>query len=205
MTSGGARLPKTERREQLLDAAASIIVERGLAGITMERLAATAGVSKALPYAHFENADEVLAELYRREITQLGAAIVARVASADRGIDRLVAAMRAYFDFVEARGAILTVLAGAGSSPAEASDPDIGPNFVADLLVDSLGISRARAVPLAGVVLGALLGATSMWGRGVVSRKTAETSVIEFVVAGVTAVTNDSKGRSRSGSRKNAG
>src|SRR4051812_44173490 len=107
VTSGGPRLPKMERREQLLDAAASIIVERGVAGITMERLAATAGVSKALPYAHFENADEVLAELYRREVTELGVAIVARAASAGPGIDRLIAAMHAYFDFVEARGAIL--------------------------------------------------------------------------------------------------
>ena len=33
----------------------------------MERLAAEAGVSKALPYKHFDNSEQVLAELYRRE------------------------------------------------------------------------------------------------------------------------------------------
>lgn len=37
-----------------------MLLERGAAAITMEGLAVQAGVSKALPYIHFDNAEAVL-------------------------------------------------------------------------------------------------------------------------------------------------
>jgi len=48
-----ARLPRNERREQLLDVAAGLILEKGTEAVTMEGVAAAAGVSKGLGYAYF--------------------------------------------------------------------------------------------------------------------------------------------------------
>ena len=52
-----------DRRDHLLDEAAAILVAHGAAVLTMERLAESAGVSKALPYKHFDNVQHVLVAL----------------------------------------------------------------------------------------------------------------------------------------------
>src|SRR5687767_13326585 len=62
------RLPGASRRRQLLDLAGEIVVEGGVAGLTMDRLAGAAGVSKALVYAHFANRDDVLTALIEEQI-----------------------------------------------------------------------------------------------------------------------------------------
>ena len=48
------RLQPEERRQELLDSAFTIVLSRGLESLTMEGLAAQAGVNKALPYHYFE-------------------------------------------------------------------------------------------------------------------------------------------------------
>src|SRR3954467_8434261 len=69
------RMRGDDRRHQLLDAAAQIIVDHGASAMSMERLASEAGVSKALPYKHFDNSEAVLAALYRRETAALGRSV----------------------------------------------------------------------------------------------------------------------------------
>ena len=113
------RLSKASRRDQLLDSAAELLLRRGTNGITMEGLAAQAGVSKALPYVHFDNAEHVLLELYRRELQGFGERVNAAVAQR-KGVEaRMRAAIHTYFDVVTERGAILSMLAGPGSCSAD--------------------------------------------------------------------------------------
>ncbi len=45
----------------------------------MEGIAARGGVSKALPYRHFDNADDVLMALYQREMALLAERVTARL------------------------------------------------------------------------------------------------------------------------------
>jgi AcrR family transcriptional regulator len=61
------RLPPAERREQLLDAALLLIDEGGYAGVSMEAIARTAGVTKPVVYDLFANIGELLHALLRRE------------------------------------------------------------------------------------------------------------------------------------------
>ena len=56
----GARLSAAQRREQFLDVAAQLVVEQGADAVTMEAVAARAGVSKALSYRYFDNAGALL-------------------------------------------------------------------------------------------------------------------------------------------------
>lgn len=61
------RLKGPERRDAFLDAAAAIVLEQGVAAVTMEGVAQHCGVNKSLPYRYFTDRDAVLAALFDRE------------------------------------------------------------------------------------------------------------------------------------------
>ena len=61
------RLPPEERREQLIDAALGLIVERGYAGVSIEAVARVAGVTRPVVYDHFPNLGRLLHALVERE------------------------------------------------------------------------------------------------------------------------------------------
>jgi len=67
MSPASARkLPKPERREQLLDCALAIVREDGTEALTLGRLAERAGVSKPIAYDHFGTREALIIALYRR-------------------------------------------------------------------------------------------------------------------------------------------
>ena len=61
------RLPREQRREQLLDVALEIIAERGYGGVSMEAVARDAGVTKPVVYDLFPGRGELLQALLQRE------------------------------------------------------------------------------------------------------------------------------------------
>ena len=64
-----ARMPPEDRRQQLLDAALGVILEQGYAGVSIEAIARSAGVTRPVVYDHFENLGVLLATLLQREET----------------------------------------------------------------------------------------------------------------------------------------
>jgi AcrR family transcriptional regulator len=54
------------RREQLLQLAERLVLEGGVAALTMERLADEAQIAKTVPYSHFPNASAVLLAVLER-------------------------------------------------------------------------------------------------------------------------------------------
>jgi AcrR family transcriptional regulator len=192
-----ARLSKSARREQLLEVAAEMLAEQGTPVLTMEGLAERAGVSKALPYSHFTNADDVLIALYQSEILRMGDR-VARAQQAETSPEaRLVAAVHAYFDVVQERGAVLAVLMGPGSAIPRLADQgdNVGQRFVADLLTQTFGIKGKQALVLADILQGSLSGAVTAWANGTASRSTAEKLVTAFVLSGLRDAAGSRPGR----------
>lgn len=61
------RVPIEQRRTELLDAALRIVVRDGHAAVTMEAVAAAAGVTKPVVYGVFPNRGVLLGELLKRE------------------------------------------------------------------------------------------------------------------------------------------
>ena len=178
------------RREQLLDAAARLVGERGLLAFTMEGVAAEAGVSKALPYRHFSNAEDALVALYRRELARLAEAILRAVAGIEGGDEILTAAVRAYFDEVADRGDLLNALAGAGSPVPEMADgaPRPAPPLVIELLRRGYGLGGKQAIVLATIVTGLVTAGSDSLGRGEAARSTVERITIAAAVGAVRAV-----------------
>lgn len=164
------------RREQLLDTAAEIVSERGINGFTMEGLAARAGVSKALPYRHFENAEDVLVELYLRELRGLGTRIL-EACDGRPDDDLVIAAVGAYFDAIAERGVVLGKLSSSGSHVPVLAVERGAPRasaFLAGMLERAYGVHGRQALVLGNVVAGAVLAAGDSWARGDCSRQTAQ-------------------------------
>jgi AcrR family transcriptional regulator len=61
------RMPPEQRREQLLDAALSVILELGYVGVSVEAVARAAGVTRPVVYDHFPNLGRLLHALVERE------------------------------------------------------------------------------------------------------------------------------------------
>ncbi len=73
------RLPREQRREQLLDAALKLIAEHGFAGVSMEAIAREAEIAKTVVYEAFGNLEDLLGALLEREQRRVLEAIVASV------------------------------------------------------------------------------------------------------------------------------
>jgi AcrR family transcriptional regulator len=61
------RLPPAQRREQLIDAALEVIIERGYARISIEAIARAAGITRPVVYDHFPNLNRLLHAVIERE------------------------------------------------------------------------------------------------------------------------------------------
>jgi AcrR family transcriptional regulator len=101
LSSPRTRLPRAEREQQLLDIAHARFAAHGYGAVTMEDVAAEAGVTKPLLYAYFGNKERLYLACMERAGDALLATIGATVADADGPADTLRRGIRAFFAFVD--------------------------------------------------------------------------------------------------------
>ena len=107
----GQRMPRSERRTQLLDAAQSVFVERGYHAAAMDEIADRAGVSKPVLYQHFPGKlDLYLALLDQHCDTLEGLVRDALRRPADDNTDRVAATIGAYYEFIADEGAAFRMI-----------------------------------------------------------------------------------------------
>ena len=116
------RLPRAERREQLLDAALRLIAERGFAGVSMEAVAREADIAKTVVYDAFGNQEAMLRALLDREQERVLLAIadaVPRLPLEGDPAEILAAAIRRVLDAIRANPATwrLILLPADGAPP----------------------------------------------------------------------------------------
>ncbi|MGI8457675.1 MAG: TetR/AcrR family transcriptional regulator [Propionibacteriaceae bacterium] len=99
-TTRVARLPRDQRRAQLLDAANEVFTTHGYHASAMDDIAEAAGVSKPVLYQHFESKLELYFALLDTSCERLVEVVGEAIASTEVNADRVVAAMGAFFDFV---------------------------------------------------------------------------------------------------------
>jgi AcrR family transcriptional regulator len=168
------RLSRGERRNHLLDVAADLIVDGGFEAVTMEGVAARAGVSKGLGYAYFDNRDELLAALFDRELGGLDHAVTEAVWAARRAhatfSEQLRASFDASLDIVAERGRLIgALLAGSrGGGPLEHRRVARQRNvevFYVEMITAEFGIDERTALAAVGILLGGFNGAIDLWSR----------------------------------------
>ncbi|RZU61028.1 TetR family transcriptional regulator [Zhihengliuella halotolerans] len=96
------RMPREQRRAQLLDAAHQVFVVHGYHGAAMDEIAETARVSKPVLYQHFPGKRELYLALLDHHLGILTDAMVTALQSTVDNKERVNAAIRTYFDFIAA-------------------------------------------------------------------------------------------------------
>jgi len=95
-----ARLPAAARRRQLLDVALAEFAERGYSGVSMDRVAVAAGVTKPVLYQHFRSKRALYLELVDDVSDRLEGAVTKATADAASPREQVEAGFRVYFRFV---------------------------------------------------------------------------------------------------------
>ncbi|GAA1049637.1 TetR/AcrR family transcriptional regulator [Arthrobacter russicus] len=95
-----ARLPRDERRAQLLSAAQEVFVANGYHGAAMDEIAETAQVSKPVLYQHFPSKRDLYLALLDQQIAELTARMLTALASTNDNKYRVQATIKAYFEFI---------------------------------------------------------------------------------------------------------
>ena len=97
----GNRLPRDERRGQLLIAASEIFVDRGYHAAGMDEIADRAGVSKPVLYQHFSSKLELYLAVLQRHVENLVSSVRQALRTTTDNRQRLRSAVQAFFDFIE--------------------------------------------------------------------------------------------------------
>src|SRR5438067_6588377 len=95
------RLPRSQRRRQLLGAAQEVFVAQGYHAAAMDDIADRAGVSKPVLYQHFPGKLELYLALLDQHCETLVEAVRSALESTSDNKQRVAATMSAYFQFVE--------------------------------------------------------------------------------------------------------
>ena len=100
----GNRLPRGERRGQLLAAASEVFVDRGFHAAGMDEIADRAGVSKPVLYQHFSSKLELYLAVLQRHAGTLISGVQQALSTTTDNRERLRSAVQAFFDFIEQDG-----------------------------------------------------------------------------------------------------
>jgi len=104
------RLPKDERRAQLLQAALEAFTQSGYHAASMDEIAERGGVSKPVLYQHFPSKLDLYLAVLDTHIDSLVFAIQKSIASTKANSDRVANTVQAYFDFIDTEGEAFRLL-----------------------------------------------------------------------------------------------
>lgn len=105
-----ARLPRDERRAQLLVAALEVFTAAGYHSAAMDEIADRANVSKPVLYQHFPSKLELYLAVLDLHIDSLVFAIQKAIASNRENSSRVAATVEAYFGFIDSEGEAFRLL-----------------------------------------------------------------------------------------------
>ena len=151
----GQRMPRSQRRAQLLDAAQQVFVERGYHAAAMDDIAERAGVSKPVLYQHFPGKLELylaLLDAHCETLERLVREALQRPTEDNK--DRVTATIHAYYDFVSREGAAFRMVfeSDLTSVPQVRNRLDgvelTCAEAIADVIVEDSGIPEEQAMLL---------------------------------------------------------
>lgn len=163
------RMPRQQRRAQVLDAAREVFVALGYHAAGMDDIAEQAGVSKPVLYQHFPSKLDLYLDLLDAGIEQMLVQSDAAVRSTADNKQRVKATMQAYFAFVDdSRGAFRLVFeSDLTNEPAVRERVDRAnlemARKIAAVIVEDTGLSDAQALILGSGLQGMAQVAARQW------------------------------------------
>ena len=100
LANRGSRLPRAERREQLIDVARGVFATRGFDATALEDVAEKAGISRPILYSHFGDKQGLFEAVIDREIANVEAVITESLAEPGEPRELVERGIRAFFTYV---------------------------------------------------------------------------------------------------------
>ena len=175
------------RRDALLDVAAALVLEGGPEAVTMGTVAGRAEVTRALVYKHFDNRDDILATLYRREAAALDHRMRRKVAAADAGFEpKLRSFVHAVLELVDTHAAFFAPLRTYGYDRTQRREQRRWDRRTLDyftaLASDEFGLDPTVARPAVGVLLS---GVVSLLSQARADRSPRHRAAVEQIFVGL--------------------
>lgn len=146
------RLDVDERREQLLTIGTDLFSHRPYDEISIDDIAAAAGISKGLLYHYFSTKRDFYIGAVRHAADELRALVEQDPALPER--EQLARGLSAYFEYVDNRAAgyVTLMRSGIGSDPDVRAIVDNVRDYVVRLIVRALGV-RGEPRPAVGYAI----------------------------------------------------
>jgi AcrR family transcriptional regulator len=167
----GQRLPRTQRRAQLLAAAREVFVSQGYHAAAMDDIADRAGVSKPVLYQHFPSKLDLYLALLDAGVEALVAAVRHALDSTQDNKLRMTATIAAYLEFVDdSDGAFRLVFESDLMNEAAVRErvdraDDACAHLVSRVIAADTGLTEAEAMLLASGLTGLAQTAARHWLR----------------------------------------
>ncbi len=163
------RMTRSERRVQLAQVARDLFATKGYDSVSIEEIAAEAGVSKPVVYEHFGGKEGIYNVVVDRELTILSDLIFTQLQDGARERDALEAIVVAIFNYIENNDAGFRLLVQRSPSTLEGGSFSTVMADVADAVTEMIvpmlernGID-ARTAPIYGQMLAGGIGQVGQW------------------------------------------
>lgn len=155
-----SRLPRHERRRQLLDAALEVFVHHGYHAAAMDEIAERAGVSKPVLYQHFPGKLELYLALLDESTEVMVRMVSDALSSTTDNKQRVPATFKAFYDYVAGQDEAFRLVfeSDLGNEPAVRARLDKAMNDCAELVSqfirEDAGVSDEEAHLLGMAMVG---------------------------------------------------
>lgn len=163
------RMPRDQRRRQLLQAAHQVFVAHGYHGAAMDEIADVAMVSKPVLYQHFPGKRELYLALLDEHLEALSHRLLLAIASTTDNKQRVRATIREFFGFIAGDSQAHRLVFesdlmndSAVSSRLEAFNANFA-DAIAGVIAEDTGLSQAQAVLLGRAMSGMAQVAARYW------------------------------------------
>jgi AcrR family transcriptional regulator len=192
----GNRLPRDERRGQLLAAASEVFVDRGFHAAGMDEIADRAGVSKPVLYQHFSSKLELYLAVLQRHVDNLVSGVRQALRTTTDNRQRLRSAVQAFFDFIEhdSQGYRLIFENDYVSEPQVAAQVRVATESCTDAVFDLIsrdsGLEAHRARMIAVGLVGVSVDCARYWlgAERPISKEAAVDGTVQFAWGGLSHV-----------------
>src|SRR5579859_6893434 len=187
------RLPRHERRRQLLDAALEVFVTQGYHAAAMDEIAERAGVSKPVLYQHFPGKLDLYLALLDESVAELISAVSAALASTSDNKEWVPATFRAFFDYVSGAGEAFRLVFESDLSNEQAVRARLDramyecAEMVSEFIREDAGVSDAQADLLGMALVGMAQVSARYWlsTEREISQQIAETLLSRLAWRGI--------------------
>ena len=192
----GSRMPRDERRGQLLTTASEVFVDRGFHATGMDEIADRAGVSKPVLYQHFSSKLDLYLAVLQQHVDILVSGVRQALRTTTDNRQRLRSAVQAFFDFIEhdSQGYRLIFENDYSNEPQVAAQVKVATeactDAVFDLISSDSGLDPHRARMIAVGLVGVSVDCARYWldADRPISKEDAVEGTVQFAWGGLSHV-----------------